>query len=177
MKLVVIAGMPGAGKEEFLTAGKTAGIPFARMGDAVRRYYSMSDAKEKGVSIGEFAGNERKVHGTDIWVRRTLEKTEKTGILMIDGCRSPDEIRSFEGLGHTVVTVGVYAPPGTRYDRLVKRARNDAPKDKSDFEARDKRELSWGVGEVLALCDRMLLNTGTLEEFHHTSAELLRSLL
>ncbi|KUE74442.1 hypothetical protein AUQ37_00270 [Candidatus Methanomethylophilus sp. 1R26] len=45
MKMIVVAGMPGAGKEEFLSAGRAAGIPFVRMGDLVREFYAASGAE------------------------------------------------------------------------------------------------------------------------------------
>ena len=176
MRLIVVTGMPGAGKEEFLTAGMAAGIPFARMGDAVRELYSGSSAQKEGVPMGQFASSERELHGKDIWAKRTLEKMKNESIFIIDGCRSMDEIRSFKNLGGEVVTVGIYAPPQIRYERLVKRGREDAPADLNAFNERDSRELSWGVGEVLALCDFMVPNTGSLDDFHKRSAELMRSL-
>ena len=74
MKMIVVAGMPGAGKEEFLSAGRAAGIPFVRMGDLVREFYAASGAEARGIGMGEFAGAERDAHGTDIWARRAVEK-------------------------------------------------------------------------------------------------------
>lgn len=176
MKLIVVAGMPGAGKEEFLSAGTAAGVPFARMGDAVRERYSGSSAEAEGIPMGEFASSEREKYGKDIWAKRTVEKMRGEELFIIDGCRSMDEIRSFRNLGGEVVTVGIYAPPSVRYERLVRRAREDAPADREAFEERDSRELSWGSGEVLALCDHMIANTGSLDDFHKRSAELMRSL-
>lgn len=176
MRLIVVAGMPGAGKEEFLSAGMAAEIPFARMGDAVREFYASSSAEERGLSVGQFASSERETFGKEIWARRTLEKMKGESLFIIDGCRSMEEIRSFKNLGGDVVIVGIYAPPTVRYERLVKRGREDAPADIEAFNERDSRELSWGSGEVLALCDHMILNTGSLDDFHRRSAELLRSL-
>ncbi len=176
MKLIVVAGMPGAGKEEFLSAGMAAGIPFARMGDAVREYYSRSSAKTDDITVGEFASSEREKYGKDIWAKRTLEKMKGKELFIIDGCRSMDEVRSFKNLGGDVVIVGIYAPPLIRYERLVKRGREDAPTDLNAFKERDSRELTWGSGEVLALCDHMISNTGSLDDFHKRSEELMRSL-
>lgn len=176
MKLIVVAGMPGAGKEEFLSAGIAAGIPFARMGDAVREYYVSTSAEKKGLSVGQFASSEREIFGKDIWAKRTLEKMKNENLFIIDGCRSMEEVRSFKNLGGNVTVVGIYAPPSVRFERLVRRGREDAPTDMKEFDERDSRELSWGSGEVLALCDHMISNTGSLEDFHNRSAELLRSL-
>lgn len=175
MKLIVVAGMPGAGKEEFLSAGRAAGIPFVRMGDVVREHYKSSGAEKRGMSLGEFAGSERKTFGKDVWARRAVESAGGE-VFLIDGCRSMDEVRSFRGLCGDVVIVSVHASPPVRYNRLVRRAREDAPRNREEFEERDARELSWGSGEVIALSDYTIENMGTLDDFHARSADLLRSL-
>ncbi|MBR5999322.1 MAG: AAA family ATPase [Candidatus Methanomethylophilaceae archaeon] len=175
MRLIISAGMPGAGKEEFLTAGMDAGVPFIRMGDVVRECYASSGAESKGLSVGEYAGGERKAYGADIWAKRVMERV-KSDLCIIDGCRSMDEINSFKKLGGDVTIVAIHASPKIRYERLVKRQRADAPANIGELDERDNRELSWGVGSVLALADHIIDNTGSLEDFHRKSAELMRSL-
>ena len=174
MRVIVVTGMPGAGKEEFLAAGRATGVPFVRMGDLVREFYSGRSPVDRILSMGEFAGRERERQGADIWARRALERM-RDGPNIVDGCRSMDEVRAFRGLGDTVI-VAVHAPPPVRYERLVKRAREDMPHSVEEFEARDARELSWGVGEVIALSDLMIDNSGSLEDFRRRSAGLVGSL-
>ena len=176
MKLIVVSGMPGAGKEELLTAATDIGIPFVRMGDVVRECYAASGSEQKGVSVGEFATEQRKLFGADIWAKRVMEKAGKGALCLIDGCRSRSEIETFVALGGDVITVAVHASPSVRYDRLVKRARSDAPATLEDFRARDTRELGWGAGEVIALADYVVPNMSDLETFHRMATELLRSL-
>ncbi|MGI6009168.1 MAG: AAA family ATPase [Methanomethylophilus sp.] len=175
MRMIVVAGMPGAGKEEFLSAGRAKGIPFVRMGDLVREFYAASGAEAKGMSLGQFAGAEREAHGTDVWAKRAVEKVEGK-VFMIDGCRSMDEVRAFRKHGEVVI-VSVHASPSVRYARLVKRGREDAPKNIEEFEARDAREISWGSAEVIALSDLTIENMSSLEDFRKRSAELLEGLL
>ncbi|MCQ2070775.1 MAG: AAA family ATPase, partial [archaeon] len=162
-------------KEEFLTSGKDMDIPFLRMGDIVRECYVSSGAEKEGLSVGQFAGNERKAHGADIWAKRAIERMYGD-LFLVDGCRSMDEVRSFRSLGEDVEIVAIHASPSVRFDRLVKRQRDDAPADKGEFDARDARELSWGIGEVIALADHLVDNSSTIDEFRQRSAELLRSL-
>ncbi len=176
MRMIVVTGMPGAGKEEFLSAGIKAGVPFVRMGDVVRDTYAQSGTEAEGLSVGQFAGRERERFGKDIWAKRAMDRMKGIDLFIVDGCRSMDEIRSFRSLGGEVSIVAVHAAPGTRYERLVKRGRDDAPHNTDEFDERDRRELSWGVGEVLALSDYMVVNMSDLEDFHRKSEELLRSL-
>jgi dephospho-CoA kinase len=175
MKIIIVAGMPGAGKEEFLSVAGSLGIPSARMGDAVREFYSSSLERENGISIGEFASAERKRFGKNIWARRTLEKMNGE-IFLIDGCRSMDEVGSFRELSGDVRIIGIHTPPEQRYDRLVKRGRDDAPKDLDEFRERDSREITWGLGEVIALSDIMIVNDFSLEEFRSAAEKVLKEL-
>lgn len=164
MKLIITSGMPGAGKEEFLIAVSGIGIPFVRMGDVVREHYAKRDGKDADLSTGQFASAERERYGFDIWAKRTLEKIDGD-IFIIDGCRSGDEIEIYKKMAGDVSVIGIYASPKTRYDRLVKRGRDDAPKNHSEFIERDRREMSWGLAETLALADYQIINEGTLAEF------------
>ena len=175
MKLIITAGMPGAGKEEFLIAAEDSGIPFVRMGDIVREYYAKRDASDEALSIGQFANIERGRHGYDIWAKRAVEKMNGD-IFMVDGCRSMDEVNAYLGISSDVVLVGVYASPKTRYERLVRRGREDAPRDLEEFKQRDAREIGWGLAITLALADHMIINESSLEDFKKEVKALMEEL-
>ena len=175
MKIIIIAGMPGAGKEELLSVAASMDIPSVRMGDVVREFYSTSEECKKGISVGEFASAERKRFGKNIMAKRTIEKMYGE-IFLVDGCRSMDEVRSFRELSKDVVIVGIHSSPEQRYERLVKRGREDAPKSFEEFNVRDSREITWGLGEVLALSDMMIINSSGLEEFHSAAQDVMRRL-
>jgi dephospho-CoA kinase len=69
--------------------------------------------------------------------------------------------------------MALHSSPGTRYRRLLARGRPDDPIDRSMFDERDRRELAWGLGEVIAVADIMLLNEGTLEDLGDKSRDIL----
>ena len=164
MKLIITTGMPGAGKEEFLMAASDSGIPFLRMGDIVREFHAKRSEEDKDLSVGQLANLDRQRYGFDIWAKRAVEKMYGD-IFMIDGCRSMDEVRAYRNITDDVNIVGIFASPATRYERLVRRGRDDAPKNLKEFKERDDRELGWGLGETMALADRMIINESSLEEF------------
>jgi len=172
MRLIIVAGMPGSGKEEFLNVADGMGIPFLRMGDIVREMYPGRDSAYKHMSIGEFAEAERKDHGYDIWAKRSLERMDGS-IFLVDGCRSVDEVKAFRSLTDDVVIIAIHSSPSSRYGRLVKRNRNDAPSDTEEFDERDEREMGWGLAKTLALADIMIPNGSTLEEFRKASMNVL----
>ena len=172
MKLILTTGMPGAGKEEFLLAASDSGIPFLRMGDIVREFHAKRSEEDRDLSVGQLANLDRQRYGFDIWAKRAMEKMYGD-IFMIDGCRSMDEVRAYRNISDDVNIVGIFASPATRYDRLVKRGRDDAPKNIEEFLARDTRELGWGLGETMALADYMIINESSLEDFKRDVKKLM----
>jgi dephospho-CoA kinase len=165
-KVLVVTGMPGAGKEEFVKVAQRKGYAIIRMGDVVRQ-----EAERQGVimddkGIGGFATSERQVHGPEIWARRCLDMLGP-GPTVIDGSRSLREMKAFRSaLGEDTALVAVHSSPAVRFERLRKRNRSDAPRSIQEFADRDERELGWGLGSLIAMADIMLVNEGTLEEFH-----------
>jgi dephospho-CoA kinase len=165
MQVIVVTGMPGAGKEEFVQVARSLGYDVVRMGDVVR-----AEAKEQGITgtdkgVGGFADQERKLHGLDIWAKRSVTHvtSERT---IIDGSRGLDELEVFrKAFGEGVLLVAIHSTPASRYPRLRKRGRPDAPTSWEEFQERDRRELGWGLGSLIAMADVMLLNDGEMDEF------------
>ena len=170
--MIVVTGMPGSGKEEFLSVAMTMGIPFVRMGDIVRNEHGSVKSE---LSVGEFADAERKKHGYNIWAKRSMEKMHGS-IFLVDGCRSMAEIDAFRGLSEDVVLLAIHSPPKVRYGRLVERGRSDAPGTLAEFKERDAREIKWGISEVIALADEMVVNDSSLEKFRKEAEILLKGL-
>jgi len=174
MGIFILAGMPGAGKEEMVSVALELGFEVRRMGDAVR-----AEAVKRSVSpsdIGKFAHKEREEYGYDIWAKRIvpLVKDDNT---MIDGCRGMSEVKVFrQAFGDQVKIVAVHSSPSTRYPRLVNRGRSDAPRDMAEFDERDRRELGWGLGETIALADVVLVNERDLRSFKREATSLLEEI-
>lgn len=176
MRLIILAGMPGSGKEEFLVAAREANWPFIRMGDVVRTEYEKRGIAITGVTLGQFAQNEREEHGPHIWANRAISHFDKRDFI-VDGCRGMDEIQSFHSHSNDLLTIAVHSSPKVRYERICLRGRSDAPRDWSEFQARDQREISWGLAEVIAQADYMLVNDADLPSYHDKVRSLMRRLL
>ncbi len=174
MGVLILTGMPGAGKEELVSVALELGYQVRRMGDAVR-----AEASRNGIlpqDVGRFAHEERQRHGYDIWAKRIVPLVGD-GDTLIDGCRGMSEVNVFRGaFGKHVKVLAVHSAPSTRYPRLVNRARSDAPRDRAEFDERDRRELGWGLGETIALADTLIVNEGSLESFRKAAFELLKGL-
>jgi len=176
LKIYILAGMPGAGKEEFVKVSREMGYDVIRMGDVVRGEAERRGVASDDASIGGLAHSERQLYGYDIWARRTVPLVGD-GLTIIDGCRGTAELEVFRRhFGEDVRIIAIHASPRTRFNRLKKRQRDDAPTDWNQFQERDRRELGWGLGKVIAQADYMIVNEGTLEDFRRKAREVLESL-
>jgi len=163
--------MPFSGKSEAVQIAKDQNIPVIRMGDMVWQETKNQGLELNDKNVGMVANDMRKTHGMDIWAKRTLEKIKSmkdANLLVIDGLRNIEEIETFEKeLGKDFVVVAVQVSDELRYQRAMSRGREDDSQDLNLIKERDKRELSWGLGNVIASADIVVSNECSLEEFRN----------
>jgi len=177
MKILVTTGMPGSGKEEFLKCCQARGAQVVRMGDVVREKAKELGLASSDVSVGTLANEERVRYGKDIWAKRTIPRVGGA-LVVIDGSRGPDEIRAFKhAFGEDLKVVAIHSSPKTRFERLIARGRPDSPTTHAEFDSRERRELDWGLGEVIATADYMVVNESTLADLKVEVDKLLDKLL
>ncbi|MBI5001075.1 MAG: flagellar hook-basal body complex protein FliE [Euryarchaeota archaeon] len=175
MHAILVIGMPGAGKEEFVRVASETGYKVVRMGDTVRAYAQRAGLKTDDASIGKFASVERERHGKDVWAKRTLEGVE--GKCVIDGVRSMAEVEAYsKALGDKAILLALVAGSGIRFGRLRARGRSDAPKTYEEFKSRDERELGWGLGDAIGHADYYLTNEGGLRAFRRSAKALIENI-
>ncbi len=173
-RVIILTGMPGAGKEEFVQVALKAGYDVIRMGDVVREEAERQGATMDERGVGGFANKEREARGPGIWAERCLQVLGE-GDVIIDGSRSLAELEVFRrALGSGLRLVAIHTSPEKRFHRLQRRARYDAPSDPEAFRERDMRELGWGLGSLIAMADVMIVNEDTLERFRESAFEELR---
>ena len=173
MKILVTTGMPGSGKEEFLKICEARGAKIVRMGDIVRAKAKEFGLDDSDASVGTLANEERKRYGMDIWAKRTIPYVGGE-LVVIDGTRGPDEIKAFKNaFGEALKVVAIHTSPRTRFERLKERARPDFPPTWEEFERREQRELTWGLGQAIAQSDYMVVNESTIADLKRSVNALL----
>lgn len=176
MHAVAFTGMPGAGKSEAVKVAEEMGIYIIKMGDEVRE-----EAKKRGIkltdeNLGKIADELRKEKGKDIWARKCIEKLKDKDIVVIDGIRNIEEVEAFRQKIKNFILVAIHASPKVRYERIAKRGRSDDSISIEKMKERERRELSWGLGDVIAMADIVIINEGSLEEFRRKIKEFLEEI-
>ena len=166
MQVMGISGMPGSGKSIVSEIATEKGAIIVSMGDIVRE-----EAKKRGEGSKETAVNLRKEHGEHIISELTIKKIknlEKEGIenpIVVEGIRSHHEVEMFKENFDNFIILSIFANTNLRFERLKKRMREDDSQDYSVFQKRDYNELNFGIGNVIALSDKLIINESDLESF------------
>jgi len=151
-------------------------IPVIRMGDAVWEETKNQDLPLTDANVGKIATEMRKKKGKDIWAKKTVEAIKTMGspeFIVIDGIRNSEEIEYFyHHLGTSFIVISIRASEETRLQRVLSRKRIDDGTTAAELEARDNRELGWGLGAVIANADIEIINEGNLAEFTQTIKEV-----
>jgi len=174
--IIIIVGMPGAGKDEFVKKAREMGMEIINMGDIVREYTKSMGLEINSINVGKIANEERKINGMDVWAKRTAEKIGEKRDIIINGVRNREEIEYFKKyFGNNIRIVAILSSEEDRYERIKRRNRDDDVKSMKEFKEREERELNWGLGNVIAMADVFLINDKTLEEFRKNVESLLNS--
>ena len=172
MKAIAFTGMPGAGKTEAINVAKEMGIKVISMGDEVREEVIRRRLPLSDEITGMVADEMRKKYGADYWARKCIEKI-RDDFFVIDGIRSMEELEIFKSKIDDLILVAIHASQNTRYERLRRRKRYGDEISFEKFKERERRELGWGLGNVIAMADIVIINEGSLEEFREKIRKIL----
>lgn len=166
MQVMGISGLPGSGKGIVSDIATEKGAIIVSMGDIVRE-----EAKKRGEGSKETAKNLRKEFGEYIISELTIEKIKKLqdeGIektIIVEGIRSLHEVDMFKENFDNFMILSIFANTNIRFERLKKRMREDDSQDFNEFKKRDMSELGFGIGSVISLSDRLIINESDMESF------------
>jgi len=177
MTVIGIVGLPGSGKSEAAAVAESAGVPVVTMGDVIR-----AECRDRGLDPatdhGTVATTLREENGEDAIAQRSLpiieEQLEDHDTVLVDGIRSDVEVERFRAAFGDFLLVEVHAPFEMRAERLDLRGRDASAEDGGEsLEARDERELGFGMGEAMEMADLTVENAASLEAFQSTVRTLL----
>jgi dephospho-CoA kinase len=176
-KIVVgLAGMPGSGKSLVVETANELGYAIVVMGDVVREETKKLGLELTPQNVGKVMLQLRAEGGVTVVAQKCIPKIEgqKSSKILIDGLRSLYEVDAFKAHFAKFSIAAVHAAPEARFIRLTTRCRSDDPSAWDVFRERDVRELSVGLGNVIAMAEQMIINDSSVEDTKVKVAEALR---
>ena len=164
-KIVIgLAGMPGSGKSLVVETAKELGYSIVVMGDVIREETTKLGLDLTPANVGKVMLQLRADGGNTVVAQKCIPKIEAqaSGKVLIDGLRSLYEVDAFKAHFKNFTLLAVHASPETRFNRLSNRHRSDDPCGWEVFRERDMRELTVGLGNVIALSELMVINDSSI---------------
>ena len=177
MSIIGISGMPGSGKSIVSEMATENGAIIVSMGDIIRE-----EAKKRGENTKETAQNLRAEHGQYIVSELTIKKIKQLqsegveNAIIVEGIRSPHEVDMFKENFDNFIILSIFANPTLRFKRLKNRMREDDSQEYSEFQKRDQMELDFGIGNVISLSDKLIINESDLESYSEKIKEFLNEI-
>ncbi|OEC95728.1 MULTISPECIES: nucleoside monophosphate kinase [Methanobrevibacter] len=174
MQVMGISGLPGSGKSLVSKIAIERGAKIVSMGDIIRE-----ESKKRGESTKETAQNLRAEFGQYIVSELTIKKIKKLqeegfeSKIIVEGIRSPHEVNMFKKNFENFIILSIFANPTLRFERLKNRMREDDSTDYVEFKARDQMELDFGIGDVISLSDKIIINETDLESYTNSINKFL----
>ena len=167
-RLIGLTGTNASGKGEAAAFFQERGFAYVSLSDVIRDELSRKDLALTRDNLIREGNALRERHGPDILARRIMDKV--TGDSVIDSIRNPSEItflRSQEGF----LLLAIDAPLQVRFSRAQNRGRDESAATLEEFRAKEDQEKTGDpAAQQLAVCmdlaDRVVLNEGTIAEFH-----------
>ncbi|MCK5625280.1 flagellar hook-basal body complex protein FliE [Candidatus Bathyarchaeota archaeon] len=165
--VIGVVGMPGSGKSIVDDVAVKLGFSIVIMGDIIREAVEKKGLKPTSENIGKIMLEIRAEEGQDAVAEKCIQKikTVKSQEIIVDGIRSLAEVKLFRKTFPKFKLLSIHSSPKTRFHRIFNRGRSDDPSNWTIFADRDFRELSVGIGPVIAMADHVITNEGNLRRF------------
>lgn len=177
MKVIGFCGLPGSGKSTAINAIKDLGTVIT-MGDVIRKEAQERNMEPNDENLGKIAKEFRKKWGDEIIAEKSvgLVKMQKTDVIFIDGIRSIPEVKVFRKYWKFPL-IAIISSDYLRFKRIFERYRSDDSKTLSEIKERDKREIGFGLKEVILKANYKIENNSTIELLEKKTKELILDII
>ena len=177
MKVIGFCGLPGSGKSSALIAVEDLGI-IITMGDVIRKEAINNNIELNNENLGKIAKELRERGGDAIVAEKSVKaiKNQTNKIVFVDGIRSLSEIEVFRRYWKFPV-IAIETSNDLRHKRIKKRARSDDSDTLIEIMKRDKRELGFGLKEVINKANYKITNDSSKEELKKITREIVLEII
>ena len=177
MKIIGFCGLPGSGKTTAIEAIKDLGT-IVTMGDVIRNEAKKRNIEPTGENLGKLAKALREKAGPGVIAKKCIEliHTLTEEIIFVDGIRSHAEVSKFRNIWKFPI-IAIEISIQERFKRLHERSRSDDPKILEDLKERDRRELNFGLNEVIETADYKITNDSTIEDLQKKTKNIVLEIL
>ena len=177
MKVIGFCGLPGSGKSTALIAVENLGI-IITMGDVIRKEAINKNIEPNNENLGKIAKGLRERGGDAIVAEKSVEmiKNQTNKVVFVDGIRSLSEIEVFRRYWKFPV-IAIETSNELRHEWIKKRARSDDSKTLIEIMKRDKRELGFGLKEVINKANYKIMNESSKEELKKITREIVLEII
>jgi len=179
--LIGLTGRNAAGKGEVVKYLQTKSFYSYSLSDAIREEIRIR-GQEPTREVLIQTGNElRHRFGPSVLAERILQRLDDDKNYVIDSIRNPAEVDAFRRAKHFRL-IRIEAPVEVRFQRTVRRGRENDPSSLDKFIELENRELvgdeaSQNLAQVEGMADETLVNNGPLDVLYPQIDSLIARLL
>ncbi len=178
MLVIGLTSRNAAGKDEVARyLVKRRDFSYFSLSDILRSELSRRNLPITRENLIETGNALREKRGPGALAELALKALEKVERAVVVSLRNPGEVEVLRQR-EDFILVGVDAPLELRWERARARSRPEDPGSLEEFVAQERAELAGTTHQqqldaCFAMCDRVLVNDGSLEELYRKVEELL----
>jgi len=179
--LIGLTGRNAAGKGEVAKYLQSKSFYYHSLSDAIRDEIRSREQEVTRETLIQTGNELRHLFGAAVLAERILQKLDDDKNYVIDSIRNPAEVAAFRRAKHFRL-IRVEAPVEVRFERTVRRGRENDPVTLEKFIELETRELvgdeaSQNLVQVEDAADAALMNTGALDQLYPQIDALVGRLL
>jgi dephospho-CoA kinase len=177
LKVIGFCGLPGSGKSAAMEAINDLGT-IITMGDVIRNEAKIGGIEPTDVNLGKIANDLRNEGGQEIIAKMSVELINnlKSDVIFVDGVRSIAEINIFRK-SWKFPLIATVIDENIRFKRLYERGRHDDPKTIDELRERDKREIHFGLKDVIKNAEYKIENSSTIEDLKNKTRRIVLEII
>ena len=178
-QVLVLVGLPGAGKTTASSFFCKKSIPVVKMGQVTHKLLQkrgLSTSERNEHDLREYLRNK---YGANIYARKVIKKVQKEltkhSVVIVEGVRSKEEIDYFKNNLIDLQIIFIKTAAATRYQRLLRR--KIRPLMRNEIKQRDNYEKKLGLPKLESLAEYKVENETSMTEFYTKLSDILNQIL